>query len=148
MNRPPVFLSATVGLLLCAFIAGCSSPASQTKKKSPVPQAPADPPGASIAPTHDAVVEVKVAPDRLFEVAEAYVRKRYKITFINYSLRQFDAEDKAHVFAVRINELTSGDTGMCVTVTDRDGNRPNSRMARELANVIMEEVRQSATKSR
>jgi hypothetical protein len=133
---------------LCFLAGGCSSSAPQQPRRGLAPQAPANATGVSISPTGEAVAEVNGSADKLFEAAETFFRKRCKITFINYSLRQLDAEDKGSRFALKISELTTGQTGLSLAATSGDKNRANASLARELADQILQTFRQSAAKPR
>ncbi len=127
---------AGVFLVLGFWLAGCSAP-SATNPNPPPPQNAKSERGVLITRAGEAAAEVEAAPDPLFDVAEDYLRTRYKITFINRSLRQVEAETKTRLLTVKITALITGGTGLCVAVINRADRHPESEVARRVAGDIL-----------
>ena len=162
--KPPFFNSrldfAWVFLALGFYFAGCSSssmtdpknppaPAPNSETRKPVLNLAKDPKsekGVRVTHAGEAVAEVEFAPDPLFEAAENYLRDHYKVTFVNRTLRQIEAETKTHLFVVKVTVLTTGGTALCVTVTQREDQRSEPNIARQVAEDILSAVESSPKK--
>lgn len=137
------FARRIVLLILGCGLAGCSAPSATDQHDAPSPSPKSEiqnlksERGVFITRAGEAAAEVETAPVPLFEVAENFLRGRYKITFINRTLRQIEAETKTRLLTVKTTALTTGGTGLCVAVINREDRRPESEVARRVANEIL-----------
>ncbi|MDD2709998.1 MAG: hypothetical protein PHV34_18605 [Verrucomicrobiae bacterium] len=147
--KNPSFLPFFIltGLILC----GCSSPSKQPvqykkEKAAAVPVVQPTIPdsnGIITSPAGEAVVEIAETPDFLFDKAENHFRSRYRVIFINRSLRQLDAEDKGHTFNLFVYQLTSGKTGLTLGAKDKGSNKSNSQVAKRVMGDVLSAIRQA-----
>ncbi|MCC7517590.1 MAG: hypothetical protein IT578_00225 [Verrucomicrobiae bacterium] len=129
----PFFLILMVGLLLTT---GCAAPTSFRKGASRYREIPV-PAGLRISKQGEVVAELDSSPDLLFEQVSQRLRREYRITFINSTIRQIEGEDRASRVAVRITPLLTGKTGVTVLVKRKDLEEPDPMKAVEIAAALL-----------
>ncbi len=119
-------------LVVSLLAAGCAT-SSTTRKESaryrdiPVPS------GVRISKLGEAVAELDSQPDLLFEQAAQILRKDYRVTFINNTLRLVEAENHLTKATVKVTPLPTGKTGVAVSVKRKDHGEPDVLKAVEIA---------------
>ena len=82
---------------------------------------------------HEVSAEVEITPDVLFRATESLLRKNYKVTFFNDHLRWIEAESRQHRYAVRIQSLTTGKSGITITAQKLTDSQNDVEAAKILA---------------
>ena len=143
-NFQLIFVS--VVLVFAYGLTGCSS--------VPSPNHPPPSPGGSLVQSkvyvtrtdHAAAAETNQSPLSLLEIAENYLREYYKVTFINRSLFQIEAENKTVFIAFKITPLTSGGTGLWIKVMNREDHQSKPNLACDIAKDILDRTISTAKK--
>ncbi len=127
----PIFLLG--GSVL--FAAGCATSSSSaptaSSRRPPVPE------GIYVSKHGEAAAELDSQPDLLFEQAVQLLRKDYRVTFINSSIRRVEGENRLFKASVKITPLLTGKTGVCVLVKRKDRETPDIEKASALAAALL-----------
>lgn len=119
-------------LVLGLLAAGCSTPSPSRKGSARFRDIPV-PTGIRVSKLGEAVAELDSQPDLLFEQAAQVLRKDYRVTFINNTIRLVEAEDRLWKATVKVTPLLTGRTGLTVSVKRRDNGEPDVPKAAEIA---------------
>lgn len=119
-------------LALCLLVAGCTTPAPARKGSARFRDIPV-PIGIRVSKLGEAVAELDSQPDLLFEQASQILRKDFRVTFINNTLRLIEAEDHTWKATVKVTPLLTSKTGVTVSVKRRDNGEPDVPRAAEIA---------------
>lgn len=123
--------------LLAIFVvallaAGCATPSPARKGSGRYRDLPV-PAGIRVSKLGEAVAELDSQPDLLFEQAAQFLRKDYRVTFINNTLRLIEAENRLSKATVKVTPLLTGKTGIAVSVKRKDNGEPEVLKAAEIA---------------
>lgn len=116
----------------------------KTLFETPSPVGARPPPtklGVRVARGGNAVVEIAHAPEKIFEWVENNLRKRSKVTFINDRIGRLEAVEGRLLYEVEITSLSTGKTGLSLTVKAGEEKRVDSVAARQLLDEWMAEIR-------
>lgn len=133
MTKFPWSILLLGGFLLCA--SGCTTPSPSSEPVSyrqiPVPD------GVRLTKQGEAAAELVSQPDLLFEQAVQLLRKDYRVTFINSTIRHVEGENRLYRASVKITPLVTGKTGVCVLVKRKDRETPDVERASALVAALL-----------
>jgi hypothetical protein len=101
--------------------------------------------GVRTARSGEAVAEIDLSLSKAFEQVEAYLRKEWKVTFVNASIGKIEAENRKVIFAVDLTTLTTGKTGLTVLAMDHDRRAVDPYASREIADAILKDLQATKT---
>ena len=120
----------------------------KTEKETSIPRLPPTSMGVRTNRLGTAIFEIDQPAQVVFEIAEDYLRKEFKVTFINRNLRKIDAKKKNILFMIECVGLTTGKTGLSVTALAGEDEKkyPFYEAARDLADEIAKTLKASPKK--
>jgi len=126
-------------------MSGCSTTTGSVEKQT-APRLPATTLGVRIAADGSAVAEMDMARSSAFDASESHLRKALKVTFVNHTLGELEAEDQDLLFQVKITSLTTGKTGLAVKATHHARGTLDFYAARDLADELVAAIKSPAKK--
>ncbi len=130
MIRIPRLIPLGFAMAAALLVAGCSTPIPEASRKIQYRRI-ATPPGVRIISSGEAVAEVDASMDLLFSTAESLIRRDYRVTFINRSIRQIEGATQSRQIVLKVRQLTTGKTGLSVAITSKEDKIPMPEAARD-----------------